>query len=187
MRTTPATSSSSVTIGAKVDPSDIFKKIDQVRGGMREELEPPLLAQLFSKDKREHARMIAQTNAESIRARKELIQGLADAVKIYVDVHKGDLKVRGYAHVMATFEEMRMNLLTIAEATHNATAVNYSNTYTKVMAIPNLTDAQRKDQLRRAWKRMTAMQNHAEETFLEVLEAMAAMVREVSDEIGRPS
>ena len=176
--------SNSPTMPPKMDPAVIFKKIDEVREGMRHELEPSLLEKIFSADKRQQAHIIAEAKSSAIKARKELIDGLAGTIQVYVDVHLADLKLRGEAHVMATFAELLKSLNRVNEATIVSFVDTYSVTVDRIRAIPNLTDEHRENQIARARARADRAQDRGEESFDAVLDKLTAQVIRLAEEIG---
>ena len=178
------TASSSPTMPPKMDPAAIFKKIDEVREGMRHELEPSLLSRLFSADKRRQAHIIAEAKSSAINARKEIIDGLAGTIGVYVDVHLADLKLRGEAHVMATFAELLKSLHRIDEATIVSFMETYSVSVDRIRAIPNLPDEQREDQVDRAMARALRAQDRGDDSFEAVLDALKSQVVRLAEEIG---
>ena len=174
----------SAVIPARINPDDIFKRIDKVREGMARELEPSFLSQLVSSDKRRQARVIAEAKESAIRARRELIDGLAGAIKVYVDAHVGDLRVRAHAHVTATFTEMLQSLARAMEATHVSFLDAFSVSVDRIAVIPNLTEEQRASQVRLAWDRVERAQRRGEETFEQILDALREQVVQIVSEIG---
>jgi hypothetical protein len=184
-----STSSQSITVSPsplpdKVDANDIFSRIDRVREGIKNDLEPSFLAQLFSANKRQQAAALNEVKVNSIRARAILIEGLSQTIATFVDIHGGDLKVRGKAHVLATFAEMTKNLDRVIGSTYTAFIDTYATAVERIEAMPKLTEAQRQQQIAAAWERALRAQQRGEETFNAVLDSLRDQVVQIVEEIG---
>jgi hypothetical protein len=95
----------------KFTPDEIFEKIDQLRSGF--EPAPSFIEQLLSAGTRDYARAIEEAKISAIKARKDLIDGLRECIRIYVDAHAGDLKVRAIDFVTETFDKIMLHLASV--------------------------------------------------------------------------
>jgi hypothetical protein len=171
-------------IPARITPEEIFRRIDDVRGSLGDDLQPGVLARIFLRPERERARAINEAKTSAVRARKELIDGLGDAIKTYIDIHKGDLKIRGAGFVIATFAEMLHSLNRIMESSYVGFLETYSSALDRIQRIPNLTEEQQKAQISAAYRRAETAIEDSQRTFASTLEALRIQVVSVVEEIG---
>jgi len=146
--------------------------------------EPTLLEAFLNSGARDLKKSIDEAKASAIRARKELIDGLAGAITIYIDTHRADLKVRGATFVTTTFATLTGNLNEIMETTITNFYEVYSQQHDSYERIKNLTETVREklraDALERAHKAATLSQS----ALFDILEALKQQVIKLSEEIG---
>lgn len=162
---------------------ELLTKIDQVKSaGFGPE--PALFDLMTSSGARELKRTIEDAKASAIRARRELIDGLASCIVIYIDTHKADLKVRGSAFVTTTFVTLTSKLNAIVEAVITSFFETYSKTIEDYERIPNLTDAIRQELRQKALDRAMKISDLSESSFFDILNNLKEQVIKLSNEIG---
>jgi len=162
---------------------ELLDKIDKVKNvGFGPE--PSLLEMLVSSGARDLKRTIEEAKASSIRARKELIDGLASCINIYIDTHKSDLKIRGSAFVTATFATLTGKMNAIMESVITSFFETYAKTISDYERIPNLDDAIRSELRRQALERAMRIAGMSQNFFFEILDNLKDQVVKLSNEIG---
>jgi len=162
---------------------ELLDKIDKVKSvGFGPE--PSLLEMLVSSGARDLKRTIEEAKASSIRARKELIDGLASCINIYIDTHKSDLKIRGSAFVTATFATLTGKLNGIMESVITSYYETYSKTVSDYERIANIDDSIRQELRQQALNRAMRVSNMSENFFFEILDNLKDQVIKLSNEIG---
>lgn len=162
---------------------ELLTKIDQVRhAGFGQE--PSLLEIILSPGSRDLKRTIEEAKASAIRARKELIDGFASCICVYIDSHKSDLKIRGAAFVSATFTNLTGKLTEIVESVITSFFETYSKTIEDYERIPNLTDAIRQDLRQKALNRAMRIAELSQSSFFDILNNLKEQVIKLSNEIG---
>jgi len=162
---------------------ELLDKIDKVKNvGFGPE--PSLLEMLVSSGARDLKRTIEEAKGSSIRARKELIDGLASCINIYIDTHKSDLKVRGAAFVTTTFATLTGKLNAVMESVITSFFETYSKTISDYERIPNLDDALRGELRRQALERALRIAGMSSNFFFEILDNLKDQVIKLSNEIG---
>ncbi len=159
---------------------DKIDKVKQVGFGP----EPSLLEMLVSSGARDLKRTIEEAKASSIRARKELIDGLASCINIYIDTHKSDLKIRGSAFVTATFATLTGKLNGIMESVITSYYETYSKTVVDYERIANLDETIKRDLRQQALNRAMRISGMSENFFFEILDNLKDQVIKLSNEIG---
>jgi len=179
----PAMSASDRTMPMeKIDPDEIFKKIDELKSGFGPE--PTFLEQLFLPGSRDYARELAKARAAALKARKELIDGLAHCVNIYVDAHASELKLRTKQFILDTFQRI---FLTISRANEDIIIgfyEIYSQFVVRIQSIPNLSKKMIDDAISRASERALTRENKSMETLHHSLDALTQQVIGLMEEVG---
>lgn len=169
----------------KFSPDEIFEKIDQLRSGF--EPAPALLEQFLSAGKRDYARAIEEAKISALRSRKDLIDGLGKCIKIYVDAHAGDLKVRAVDFVTETFDRIALHLASV----NDKVISGYYDLF-----LEFVEDIQRKKNLPRdlqvaaiegAKIRLKMRENRSVESIMKILDNLTQEVIRFSNEIGKGS
>lgn len=166
----------------KFSPDEIFRRIDQVRQSF--EPEPGLLAQLISPSERRYAEALGNAKTAAIRARQELIEGLGNCIATYIQVHRGDLKVRGDAFVLATFAKLTRSLTAIIEESYLGFFETYSASVTKIDGLSNLTAEMKRQLKEEAWQRALDGMRAARSRVERLLDEFGEQVERVLGEIG---
>lgn len=163
---------------------ELLTKIDQIKNvGFGHE--PGFFEGLFSPGARDLKRTIEEAKASAVRARKELIDGLASCIVVYIDTHKADLKIRGAAFVTTTFATLTGKLNQIVESVTTSFFETYSRVVDDYERIPNLTESVRQELCRRALGRAMAIADLNTESFFEILTNLKDQVIKLSNEIGK--
>jgi hypothetical protein len=162
---------------------ELLTKIDQVKhSGFGPE--PGFFDIILSPGARDLKRTIEEAKASAIRARKELIDGFASCIVVYVDTHKSDLKVRGSAFVTTTFTTLTSKLNAIVESVITSFFETYSKTVEDYERIPNLTDALRQELRQKALDRAMRIAELSQSSFFDILNNLKEQVIKLSNEIG---
>lgn len=162
---------------------ELLTKIDQVKQtGFGPE--PGFLDIIISPGSRDLKRTIEEAKASAIRARKELIDGLASCIVVYIDTHKADLKVRGSAFVTTTFVGLTGKLNSIVESVITGFFETYSRTVEDYERIPNLTDEVKQELRQNALERARRITELSQTSFFEILDNLKGQVIKLSNEIG---
>ena len=133
---------------------------------------------------RDLKRTIEEAKASAIRARKELIDGLAGCISTYVDTHKSDLKIRGAAFVTTTFTVLTGKLNSVVESVITGFFETYSRTVEDYERIPNLTDDVKQELRQNALERARRITELSQTSFFEILDNLKGQVIKLSNEIG---
>lgn len=166
----------------KFTPDEIFQKIDQLRSGF--EAPPTLVEQFLSAGKRDYARAIEEAKISAIKTRKALIDGLGTCVKIYVDAHAGDLKVRAIEFVTETFDRIMLHL----EGVSDEVISGYYDLYLKFtdeIKRKNLPHDIEDEALKRAIARLRTRERRNDESIGKILDNLTNEVIRFSQEVGR--
>lgn len=166
----------------KFDPDEIFRRVDQLRQNFGPE--PSLMEQILSPSARRHAEAINAAVISAVRARQTLIDGLADCVRTYIEVHRGDLKIRGAAWVLETCAKQTRGLNVTLEEAYVGFLETYSSMVARIDAIPNLTPEMREDQKQRAYRRAEEGMDASKARFDAALDVLSAQVEGVMREIA---
>ncbi|MDI6745028.1 MAG: hypothetical protein QMD07_06585 [Thermodesulfovibrionales bacterium] len=162
---------------------ELLTKIDQVKSaGFGPE--PALFEMVVSSGARELKRTIEDAKASAVRARRELIDGLASCIIIYIDTHKADLKVRGSAFVTTTLVTLTGKLNAIVESVITSFFETYSRTVEDYERIPNLTDDVRQELRQNALDRARRIAELSQSSFFDILNNLKEQVIKLSNEIG---
>lgn len=168
----------------KFDLEEVLGRIDHIRQtGFGPE--PTFIEGLISSGARDRRQAIEEARISAIKARKDLIDSLSSAIAVYVDTHKADLKVRGAAFVLATFEQLTRDLNSINESVITNYLQVYAQAVDDIEKIPHLTDDMRKQALENAYRRSQTRAARTEQSFYEVLDNLAEQVKKLSNEIGQ--
>ncbi len=166
----------------RFDPDEIFRRIDALRQSFGPE--PSLLEQLLSSSARRHGEAVHSAAISAVKARQVMIDGLAGCIRTFVEVHAGDLKVRGASFVLETFARQSRGLNVIVEETLVGFLETFSSMVARIEAIPNLTEAQKADQIERAYRRAEEGMSASKDRFNTALDELAGQVQSVIREIG---
>lgn len=162
---------------------EVMDKIEEVRG-VDFGPAPTGIERLIFPEARERAKKIEEMKTSSIRARKELIDGLIGCINAYVDTHKADLKVRGSAFVSETFIRLEGSLYAINEEI----ITSFYNTFAKAAGeyeqIPYLTDEMREELIKKVYERANQRAEMSQTAFNTILDNIAEQVKKLSREIG---
>jgi hypothetical protein len=162
---------------------ELLTKIDQVKqAGFGPE--PSVIEMILSSGARDLKRTIEEAKASAIRARKELIDGLASCIVVYIDTHKSDLKIRGSAFVTTTFTTLIGKLNAIVESVIIGFFETYSKTIEDYERIPNLSDAVRQHLKEKALDRAMKITDLSQSSFFDILHNLKEQVIKLSNEIG---
>lgn len=162
---------------------ELLNRIDQVKNaGFGPE--PGLVEMLLSPGARDLKRTIEEAKSSAVRARKELIDGLASCIVLYIDTHKADLKVRGSAFVTTTFINLTGKLNSINEAAITGFYETFSKSASDYELIPNLTDAIRQDLRQKALDRAVKISALSESGFFDIINNLREQVIKLSNELG---
>ncbi|MCG2710184.1 MAG: hypothetical protein L6246_07730 [Thermodesulfovibrionales bacterium] len=162
---------------------ELLAKIDQVKSaGFGPE--PALFDLITSPGARELKRTIEDAKASAVRARRELIDGLASCIVVYVDTHKADLKIRGSAFVTTTLVTLTGKLNAIVESVITSFFETYSRTVEDYERIPNLTDDVRQELRQNALDRARRIAELSQSSFFDILNNLKEQVIKLSNEIG---
>ena len=167
----------------KITPDEIFRRMDLVKKSVDE---PPsgFLTQLINAPARERAAEIEKIKLAELTAKRKLIDGLSDSIQLYVDAHKGDLKVRTETFVSTTFAQLRGDLYRVSDSMVGTFYETYSDGYDRINKIPNLTEQEKKDIIHRSYERAVQAEKHAEATFISIVDEMAEQLRRFIREVG---
>lgn len=171
---------------ARVTPNEVFEMIDKVMIKINDEPAPGLLERIINKPARERAAEIERAKTSAISTRKELIDGLHNVIKTYVDTHEGDLRVRGIAFILTTFSELRDNLHKVVQHSIVTHFEIYSDVVDRIKAIKNLTDEQKSELIKRAIQRATESEDVTNKNAKDILKQFFTQVKSITAEIGRP-
>jgi len=166
----------------KINPDEIFKKIDELKMGFG--AEPSFVEQFFLPGARDYAREIARARSSAIRARKELIDGLSGAVSIYVDAHTSELKLRTKEFILETFQRIFLTISSTNEDVIIGFYQIYSQFVDRIQTIPNLSAETIKNAIGRAGERALAREHKSIETLNQSLDALTEQVIKLMEEIG---
>jgi hypothetical protein len=166
----------------KFDPDEIFRRIDQLRHNFGPE--PGLLEQILSPGARRVAAAIHDAAASAVNSRRVMIDAMSECIKTYVDVHRGDLKIRGAAYVLETCARQSKALHVILEDAYISNLENYSHTVARIDSIPNLTPQQKEDQKQRAYRRAEDNMAAGQEQFNDALNVLVSELQSIMREIG---
>ena len=166
----------------KFTPDEIFEKIDQLRSGF--EPAPALLDQFLSAGKRDYARAIEEAKISAIKTRKALIDGLGTCVKIYVDAHAGDLKVRAVEFVTETFDRITLHL----ESVSDEVISGYYDLYMKFVdeiKRKKLPHELEEEALKSAIARLRTREKRSSESIGKIFNNLTNEIIRFSQEVGR--
>lgn len=162
---------------------ELLSKIDAVK---KEGFgpEPSFLETLLHPSSRDLKKSIEDAKASSIRARKELIDGLGGCISIYIDTHRADLKVRGAGFVTKTFVDLTGKLNGIVESSITNFYETYSRQYDDLERIKNISEPIREELRKKALERAHRITDLSQSAFFDILEALKNQVIKLSEEIG---
>ena len=166
----------------KFTPDEKFQKIDQLRSGF--ESAPSLLEQFLSAGKRDYARAIEDAKISAIKARKDLIDGLGKCVKVYVDAHAGDLKVRAIDFVTETFDKIMLHLASV----NDKVISGYYDVFLEFVEDikkKNLPQDMQLAAIESAKNRLKMREDKSAESIVKILDNLTQEVIKFSSEIGR--
>lgn len=166
----------------KFTPDEIFQQIDKLRSGF--EPAPTLVEQLLSAGKRDYARAIEDAKISAIKARKDLINGLGTCVKIYVDAHAGDLKVRAVEFVTETFDRIMLHLESVSDeviAAYYDLYMDFVDEIKRKKLPPDIED----EALKSAFVRLQTRQSRSDASIGKILDNLTNEVIRFSQEVGR--
>jgi hypothetical protein len=166
----------------KFDPDEIFRRVDQLRQNFGPE--PSLMEQILSPSARRHAEAINAAVISAVRARQTLIDGLADCVRTYIEVHRGDLKIRGASFVLETCARQTRGLSVLLEEMYVGHLETYSAIVARIDALSNLTPEMKEDQKQRAYRRAEEGMDASKARFDGALDELSAQVQGVMREIA---
>jgi hypothetical protein len=166
----------------KINPDEIFKKIDDLKTGFG--IEPSFLEQLFLPGARNYAQEIARAKSAVVHARKELIDGLSGAINIYVDAHAADLKLRTKEFILETFQRIFLTISNTNEDIIIGFFEIYSQFVDRIQPIPNLSAEMVEKAIRRAGERALDREQKSISTLNQSLDALTDQVIKLMAEIG---
>ena len=173
-------------IPVRISPDDILQRVDKTVKELKYVPSPGLLDLIISKPARERKAKIEETKISVVKARKELIDGLANTLKIYVDTHRNDLRVRGVAFVTTTFVQLSADLNRINESTLTSFFETFSEVVDRINNIKNLDENAKKLFINDALNRAKQSLADSDKTYKDILVKISDQVKSITEEIGKP-
>ena len=163
----------------QASPDEIFEKIRKIRQGVGPE--PSLLDQIFRRD---YVDAFNQIDVAALRARKDLIEGLADSIKIYIDTHKADLKMRSSAFLIGNFAQLTRRLIQISEDGLVGLVDDYNSLLNYLRSHPDLQEELREFASQKASLRAKRKIEQCEVLFEDLLNTLEDEVKKLCAEVG---
>ncbi|MDZ4247551.1 MAG: hypothetical protein U1D67_10605, partial [Dehalococcoidia bacterium] len=90
----------------------------------------------------------------------------------------------GKSFITATFTQLEGDLYKVNQSTIDSFYETFSQSYSRIDRIPNMTKEQKNLAISEAYARAQRAGSHAEQTFVSILNSMAAQVQKMVEEIG---
>ena len=167
-------------------PNLIYHKIDEITKGLKFEPSPGFLRQIISQSARKRAKTIEETRESAIVARKKLISGLDDSIKIYRKIHESELKIKGATSITKTFITENNNLYKQIESTVISHINKFFEFAERIDKFENMSNEQKEMHINENIQKANNSLEEANVIYKKITGEISKKVQTMIDEIEKP-